>query len=66
MARPLEDKIAYTIDELSKVTSIGREKVREIVINEYNKGNLMICKIGRKYIIKRREFENWLSKQKEL
>ncbi len=53
----LENKIAFTIEEASEYTGIGRNTMRQLV--EWNK--LPVLKVGRKVLVKRDILETFVT-----
>lgn len=51
------DKVVYSTKEIAELLSIGMNKVYELL--QQNK--LPYIKVGKKYIIPRKAFENWLN-----
>ena len=59
----IKDKLALTIEEASAYSGIGVNKIREISrlpINDF------VLRIGKKTLIKRRLFEEYIEKQLEI
>lgn len=60
---PIKDKLNLTIEEAAAYSNIGINKLRELI-------NMPRCQfviyIGRKRLIKRREFEKFIENQIEL
>lgn len=51
------DKLVYSTKEVAQLLSIGMNKVYELL--QQNK--IPSVKVGKKYIIPRKAFENWLN-----
>ena len=51
-------KLAYTVEEASKSTGIGKNTLRNLI--EWKK--IPVIKVGRKFLIKKDVLENFLSK----
>lgn len=60
---PIYHKLALTIDEAALYSNIGQNKLSELVKNP--RCNFVLC-VGKKRLIKRKEFEEFISKQSEL
>ena len=61
---PVWEKYALTITEAAMYFRIGENKLRSIV--EENKDSDFVVKIGNRSLIKRKLFEEFLNKTKEL
>lgn len=60
---PIRDKIAWTITEAAKISNIGENKLYELVKNPRCP---FVLYIGNKRLIKRREFEKFISDSIEI
>lgn len=60
---PIKDKLNLTIEEASAYSNIGINKLRELM--NMPRCTFVIC-IGRKRLIKRREFEKFIESQVEI
>lgn len=58
---PIWEKLNLTIDEAVAYSNIGKNTLIEVLDKNINSN--FILYIGRKRLIKRKEFETWLSKQ---
>jgi hypothetical protein len=54
---PVDDRLAFSIGDLSWVTGTGRQ----LVYDEINAGRLVAKKIGRRTVIRRDDIERWLA-----
>lgn len=59
----IHNKIALTVEEASALSNIGVCKIREILKNPRCPFKLFV---GKKILIKRKEFEKYISEQIEL
>lgn len=55
----MQKKIVYNVDEITELLSICKQKVYSLI----HEGNLPCIKIGRRYVIPKSAFEQWLKKQ---
>ena len=60
---PIKDKLNLTIEEAAAYSNIGINRIREI--SDQPNCSFILC-IGRKKLIKRKEFEKYLEKTTEL
>lgn len=57
---PIADRYCLTVDEAAAYTLIGQNRLREIIDNNKNADYLLW--VGSQVRIKRKEFENYLSR----
>ena len=60
---PIWEKLALTLDEAARYSNIGINKLRELSDNPHCD---FVIYIGKKRLIKRKEFEKYVSKSVEL
>lgn len=60
---PIRDKIALTIEEAADYSNIGQNKISELLKMPRC---TFVLYVGRKKLIKRKEFEEFISKSVEL
>lgn len=60
---PIRDKIAWTITEAAKISNIGENKLYELVKNPRCP---FVLYVGNKRLIKKKEFENFISDTVEI
>ena len=60
---PIWEKVALTTEEASAYSNIGINKIRELCDDPYCP---FVLFVGRKKLIKRREFEEYVSKRCEI
>lgn len=60
---PIKDKLNLTVDEAAEYSNIGEKKIRELMADPRCP---FILIVGKKRLIKRKQFEAWLAKQCEI
>ena len=60
---PISEKIAWTISETAKISNIGENKLYELVKNPRCP---FVLYVGNKRLIKKKEFENFISDTVEI
>lgn len=60
---PLWNRMCLTISEASELSGIGEKNLRKLVKEH---GNDFVIQVGRKTMVKRSDFEKWLSLNSEL
>lgn len=60
---PVRDKIALTIEEAAEYSNIGQNKISELL--KMPRCGFVLY-VGRKKLVKRKEFEDYISKSIEL
>jgi len=60
---PIWEKMALTIDEAAEYSNIGINKLRDMTNSPFCP---FVLNIGKKKLIKRKEFEKYISQQKSI
>lgn len=60
---PIQNKLMLTIEEASQYSNIGQNKISELLKDPFCP---FVLHIGRKKLVKRKEFEDFISKNIEI
>ena len=60
---PIQDKLMLTIEEASQYSNIGQNKISDLLKDPFCP---FVLYVGRKKLVKRKEFEEFLSKNIEI
>lgn len=55
---PTDRKYTISIEEAARYYGIGEKKIRQIIVE--NPAEIFYLEIGRKILLKRKQFEQWL------
>lgn len=55
----VEDKLVYSVAEVSQLLGISRPKAYDLT----NRSDFPVIKVGRRKVVPKKEFEEWVSRE---